>query len=277
MLIIHHNDEDGRCSAAIVFNALRDLYTIEFHSADYGQDPPWEEMGRHGKVWIIDFSYPPEVMAQIYEEYKGNAIWIDHHVTAIQSICLPFPGGRATYGSACLLTWNYAHPSSATPGTVFLISQYDTGNFTPECKQFVKGLEMLDQSPTGELWRDLLFSETREQRVKELISAGELLVRYQLRQNRNTLEKYGHVVELSGHQAMKVNAPMRADGFEALKEYAPEIPILWIWTEYQADGKTLRRNILYSDSVDVGDIAKSLGGGGHKGAAGFVEILTNER
>jgi len=56
---------------------------------------------------------------------------------------------------------------------------------------------------------------------------------------------------------------------------------LEIWGWYDS-GKEIKGGLapwgkVISDSIDVGDIAKTLGGGGHKGAAGFVEILSDER
>lgn len=72
-ICIHHNDLDGRCSAAILQAAINT--PVEMWETDYSKAPPPIEPG--DIVWILDFSYKPDVMRSIVET-ADTVVWIDH-------------------------------------------------------------------------------------------------------------------------------------------------------------------------------------------------------
>lgn len=117
-VIFHEVDLDGFMSAAIVkywFNQQEvpnkegeDCNTIDFIGYNYGQPIP--DLSEYDKIIMCDISFPIEEMEKLAYKLMGNFIWIDHHISAINSWKegLVSPNGlRDTKFAACELTWFY--------------------------------------------------------------------------------------------------------------------------------------------------------------------------
>ena len=158
MKCFHHNDLDGRCSAAIVGPAklMDSLYPeITYVEMDYNKLVPIDKIQHNEHIVIVDFSFKPEVMEQVFK-VTPNVVWIDHHVTAKD-----YDYGRNIAGlrdfsdkgmSGCELTWKYFHPARPLPKGVTLIGDYDSWRLktAPDCFQFYEGLKLIkDQAPTA--------------------------------------------------------------------------------------------------------------------------------
>ena len=99
----------------------------------------------------------------------------------------------------------------------------------------------------------------------EILKNGAVVESYKSQRQKEYLEAFGHVVEFEGDKAWCVNAGMVGkDVFDSLDpDYKTPLYIMYVH-----DGEKYAVS-LRSDSVDVSEIAKKYGGGGHKGAAGF--------
>ena len=126
--IYHSIDLDGFMSAAIVKHwfltnnkeyfitneehGLTDKNSIGFDNQlhfigyNYGQQIP--DLSEYNKVIMCDISFPVEKMDDLRESKEvGNFIWLDHHISAIQSCNSYSYGIRDTKFAACELTWFY--------------------------------------------------------------------------------------------------------------------------------------------------------------------------
>jgi len=266
-IVYHHNDADGRASAAIVGNALWDEPVI-FVECDYKDRFNFGTVEAGDRVVIVDFSFKPEDMAQIMAR-TSNVIWCDHHKTAA-AYGYAVPGVRdfSEKGAAgCEVTWQHFHPSEKCPYWITLLGDYDAWRLkeAPECLQFYEGLKLCDQSPRTGIWRDLL---NGSRSISEALQAGRIAIVYRDMYCAEIRKSFGYETEIGGHRAYALNAfRFGSPGFgEAFAQYP-------VCIAYIHNGKCFTVS-LYSETVDVGEIAKNHGGGGHKGAAGFVcEIL----
>ena len=85
----------------------------------------------------------------------------------------------------------------------------------------------------------------------------------------------GYESEIEGYKCLKVNY----SSFESISDAGRYIcddlgyPVAWIWHEKKNNlGQMVKINNLRGNGeVDVSEIAVIHGGGGHKGASGFVE------
>ena len=134
LYICHHTDNDGFMGAAVLYDhAINDLQLIEdtdFVKCNYGFDFTefinGLEVGDY--VWIVDFSFEPDVFKQIVEkiighewnglmnaEVKKQIVWIDHHDSAIKKYDSTklfmdgVPGLRSTVAAGCELAWYWAN------------------------------------------------------------------------------------------------------------------------------------------------------------------------
>ncbi len=82
----HGADLDGHCSGAIVKKYFNDrgMYA-NLVPVDYGDSPNWEEISVGDTVFVVDFSFPREVMREL-DHTCEFLIWIDHHKTAINDL-----------------------------------------------------------------------------------------------------------------------------------------------------------------------------------------------
>lgn len=277
--IIHHNDLDGICAAAIVNkyydgDAPASGPRIFFHETNYNRPIPIENMNPGDVVWIVDFSYPPEEMAKIADAIqidKGHdvidqVIWIDHHKTAA-AYGYSFSRGLRDFTdkglSGCELTWRYCFPDLDIPVAVSLIGDYDSWRLQlPSSNVFHEGAKLELLNPLAPLWDELL--KNNEVIVKVICGWGQTVTRYRDNYTSMIRKSYGYETSIDGHRAYAMN--LYGFGSQQFGELFNQYPVV---IAYVHDGQKFTVS-LYSETVDVGQIAKALGGGGHKGAAGFV-------
>ena len=264
MICIHHNDLDGKCAAAIVKRAMKPLLPV-FIEADYKDSLPGHGIIGGENVVIVDFSYKPEDMKEIIKN-ASSIIWIDHHETAKDYFYQDLPGLRdfSDKGmSGCELTWAYYYPDKPAPRVVRLIGDYDKWSLQMlDSKVFYEGMKLLENKPESEIWNDLLADFTPD--IEAIIKAGRTAIIYRDNYCNELCNAFGYETEINGRRAYACNQYMFGSGGFGHRFAQYPLCVAYIY-----DGKKFTVS-LYSETVDVGEIAKSHGGGGHKGASGFV-------
>lgn len=267
MKVYHHNDLDGRCAAAIV-KKYYGSEPIEFIEMDYKKDVDVEVIGLGEKIVIVDFSFKPEVMKKVMEKLP-DIVWIDHHKTceSYDYFSQGLNGLRDLTNkglSGCELTWKYFYPNTAIPEAVCLIGDYDSWRLSSSNSlKFYEAVKVIDNNPLSKEW-DLLLSYEAASKVGELLKIGDSIINYRDNYCKSIMSMFGFETEIEGIKAYATNfyqfgSPGFVDNF---KKYP-------ICLAFIFDGKKFTVS-LYSETVDVSEIAKKFGGGGHKGAAGFV-------
>lgn len=298
-LIYHNRDLDGYCSAAIVkkwYNkmieekqeeeAMRNKGSyaaypeLKLIGWDYGRPIP--ELDKQ-PVIMVDVSFSPEEMLKVAKNCNYNLTWIDHHVSAINAM-EDFIGEGETFlkqytntaFAACELVWEYYFGTKSNlkygwmPFAVKLLGQYDSWRNDNQqvwdeiIMPFQYGMRAICNS-VDTFPMELL---TENAGCEELITSGKALLKYQKQQNsglcRITFEKM-----FKGLRAICLNASgTGSQTFESVwDENKYDIMISFF---YNGDHDFFTVS-LYSTKpeIDCSVLAKSMGGGGHKGAAGF--------
>ena len=286
MIVFHHNDADGRCSAAIVKRwfdreccevhpTIRDVSRrLEFVEMDYARSVPVEKIRRDEIVSIVDFSFKPDVMRAVQGATDVGVIWCDHHKTAAE-YGYDVPGirdfnekGRA----GCECTWNFFFPREKTPNWIRVLGDYDAWRMQEKdkCLPFYEGLKLENQDPGGmwDIW-SALFDDPTDTTAIEIAEHGNAAIRYRDNYCGELRTAFGYETTIDGHRAYALNA--YRFGSQGFGEKFAEYPIC---IAYIHDSKKWTVS-LYSETVDVSAVAKKYGGGGHKGAAGFTcEVLS---
>ena len=280
MKIYHHNDADGRCSAAIAFLYLTRIDkfdSIQILEVDYDkvdETVVLDDIGKDETIYILDFSFKPELMAEVLKKTE-NVIWIDHHKTAME-----YDYGRDlvglqknTEGAGCELTWKWFMQSAEVPDSVKYIGDRDTWTwkYGEVTAQFFEGLKTYSHQPKDVVWVSLLL-EHMEGRTPLVANKHEQIILKTGVSNlayRNAVyaEARSRVYETTfeGIKAIVINMPkVGSEIFGDLTEkYDMGITFLF-------NGKRYIFSLFgFSEDVDVASIAEKHGGGGHKGAAGF--------
>ncbi len=266
IVCLYHNDMDGKCSAAVVRRKMGKR--VALFSVDYGMPIPWDAINNAEKVILVDFSLPLASMKRI--RATADLTWIDHHKTAIEALASlkDIPGIRDLEDAACVLTWKTFFPDQSMPDAVVWIGDRDVWRFAcPETAAFNEGIFQENCNPENDaLWGKLLADD--RPLIDELIARGEVLHRARLRNIRGRVEHFGFEVQFEGHKTMAVNLPGSGDIGGYIRKRGYEIGYCYVDAVQNSQLVTLVS--LYSDQVDVSEIALKFGGGGHKGAAGFA-------
>lgn len=279
MKIIHHNDADGRCAAAIVVRHCREcernVTAADLIEMDYAHPLELTRFAASEPVVIVDFSLLPPVMAKLLEITR-DVTWIDHHQS-----CRDYDYGCALAGkrnfedggpSGCELAWQYFFPDAPMPLAVWLIGDYDSwrGELKPDSWDFRVGVELHDQYPLGYWWENLFVAYPTggclgPSLCERIIEEGRLCGRYRDQYCLNFRHAFGYETALNGFSAYACN--LYRFGSQAFGQLVDEYDLC---IAYAHDGQRWTVS-LYSakPGIDCAKIAKSFGGGGHTGAAGF--------
>ena len=258
-----HDDLDGKCSAAIVRRRYPNE-SISFIPMQYNHRIDINLIEKNETIYIVDFSFKPEVMEEIFK-ITFHVIWIDHHKTAIEyKYSRNVDGIRRTDSAACKLTWEYCFPDIEVPAAVELLSDYDNWNmkYNPQCKQFHEGMKAAEYNPDVQIWKDLFNDNSL---VKCIVDNGIKFMKYRDIYCRGIRQRNGYVVDFEGHRCYVLNLQgFGSQGFGVLF-YNYDLCISYIF-----DGVYYIVSLYSDKKTDVSKIAKKYGGGGHAGAAGFI-------
>jgi len=282
MKCFYHHDLDGRCAGFWVSLSagIDNLdHPRNFIEIDYKDSFPIDNILPHEQIYIVDYSIEPEMMEKLLS-ITHNVTWIDHHKTAIEKY-KDFPytirGIRYDGISGAMLTYCYLHHMTnrgvgdikqfsvdmvtEAPLMTKLVSDWDVSKFEygDKTRQFQAGSISLDLNPGSGSWVSLMHNGY----VDDICNKGNTIIKYRDMWAADYVGNLGFAVEIEGYNCWAVNLG------RCNSEYFKGIPGPDIYVPFVFDGKKYTVS-LYSTTVDVSVIAKKYGGGGHKGASGFV-------
>lgn len=256
LVLYHDGCADGACAAWVCWLATGKK--IEPVAVNYGQPPPTVE-GRD--VWIVDFSYPREVLLDMKAKATSLGV-IDHHRTAQQDLadlwfCV-FDMNR----SGAQIAWDN-FMSEPRPAIVDYVGDRDLWRWElPESKQINAWIRCNEWTVDRFDWMSKQLETNREACVafgQGALADVESYVR--------SMKKNARVVDFLGHQVPVVNAP-GPNASELLGSLAEDGYPFAVGFFQRADGRW-QYSLRSRGDFDVSSIAKQFGGGGHKAAAGF--------
>lgn len=272
MIVFHHNDADGKCAAAVINRYYKNQLDerLWFCETDYKDEVSFHEVDKGESVFIVDFSFRPEVMNQLLK-ITPNVHWCDHHKTAEkyeEEYAQHIVGYRdynnkGLCGAEC--TWKYLFPKDPMPHGLVMLGDYDSWRmaYAPNTLAFYEGLKIRDLDPVTGIWNELLDTSISAICTKMIISDGDVCIRYRDQYCKMIRQDFGYSTEIEGFRAYAMNTQrFGSQGFGNLFD-AFQVCIAYIH-----DGHHFNVS-LYSKNEDVSVIAKKYGGGGHRGAAGF--------
>jgi oligoribonuclease NrnB/cAMP/cGMP phosphodiesterase (DHH superfamily) len=259
MCIYHDNCSDGFAAAWVVRRALRG--TVDFHRATYGSAPP-DVAGRD--VFIVDFSYRRRVLLEMVSDAESLTI-LDHHISAKDDIVgLPGAITRFSVGlSGCMLAWKYFFPNETPPKLLQHIQDRDLWLFhLDDTREICAALYSFPfDFALFDLWCNC-------DQLPGLVADGVAIERKNAKDLVELLDSNTRFITFAGHYVPSANLPpylASAAGNELSKANA--FAIIWHDTR---DGVRVSLRSQREGGLDVSQIAKIYGGGGHRNAAGFT-------
>lgn len=309
LVLWHRADFDGVCSAAIVKKFVPDceLYGIDYGDPfpwDKVMDGPQVSAAEleagsglpRRQVFMVDFSLPPGEMKRLAE--VSDLVWIDHHRSAIEAVTVAGIHGLREVGRAgCELCWEWftdSWPVKDPPEAVRLLGRYDVWDAEnpdwPRIEAFQFGMRAQGDyvmDPTHPFWGAVVSPDLwRREDTEKRVEWGLMILSYRDQEAKSLCADGVHVEHLfppgGPFKGQWVNQQSvegwRLICLNSLQRGSWQFNSVWDPEKHDAmcvygrlkNGKY--RVSLYStkEEVDCGAIAKALGGGGHKGAAGFI-------
>lgn len=269
----HVNDHDGNCSKEII--RLR-YPNCEMIGVNYGdKTDPLALCAENEFVFVIDFCFQPfTVMEELSR--KCNLVVYDHHKSAIDMAkeSKKFKPKDVCYKldhSACEITWLKTMPDEPMPNAIKLLGRYDIFDlsYSPDVLPFEYGLrcfEPLDQK----VWT-ALFSNSPSL-IGSIIEKGKMVLKYIEVTNRRLVSSLKKI-KFEGYQAFALN--YNGDDSLFFRQYQDELFQSSILLSYKRKDNQWHVGLISKkeDNIDVGEIAKKYGGGGHVTCAGFVASI----
>lgn len=254
------------------------LNNADYHPAQYGTDPP-DVRGR--EVYVIDFSYKRPVMEQIRKEC-ARLVVLDHHKTAEADLAGFGDGDPTTTvvfdmdrsGAGIAWDWFFGGSEDARrPELVKYVEDRDLWRHALPYSVEINAYISILKFDFGE-WRQAL--SLLETNFAEVVTMGKLIHRkteqYVAAVCSNARRVRFQVYDDVYDDIPVVNAP-QIDVSEVGDHLCQGVPFSVAWWQ-RADGLYQFSLRSRGDSgVDVSEIAKVFGGGGHRNAAGFQHAM----
>jgi len=263
LCIYHGNCLDGFAAAWAVRYALGE--DVDFYKGIHQQPPP-DVSGRD--VFLVDFSYRKEVLQDMLQKAASITI-IDHHMSAEQDLSELLKSGELKglfdmNRSGAMLAWYWFNPDQQPPQLIRHIQDRDLWLFKLEGTRQITAA--LSSYPFDfKVWDKLMASSKDE--LDALRRDGEAIERKLQKDIKELIASGLRRMVIAGYDVPVLNAPSVyvSDAGHIMSIGEPFAACYWD----HPDGRSfsLRSS---DDGIDVAEVAKKYGGGGHEKAAGFT-------
>lgn len=260
-VIYHGNCADG-FSAAWCF--WRKYGPRADYVAGVYQQPPPDVTDRD--VYLVDFSYKRDVLMDMLEKAASITI-IDHHKTAIEDLAgVAHVRLRKMFDlnrSGATLAWDYLFPDETRPLLLGHIEDRDLWRFKLPGTREIQA-NVFSYEYTFELWDKLMSANQVE--LLQMTAAGAAIERKHHKDIAELLAVCQRRMTIGGHDVPVASLPYTLVSDAAHKMAVGEPFAACYWDTAKSRVFGLRSS---DDGLDVSEIAKQYGGGGHAKAAGF--------
>lgn len=261
LVLFHGGCNDGFCAAWVYRRYVNPQ--AEFRSVQYNFPPP-PLAGR--QVIILDFCYDRQTLVTLREQ-AASLLVLDHHQTAARDLtglnfCI-FDQSK----SAARLTWEYFFDPQqqgsreSVPWLVAYTEDRDLWRWTlPHSKAVNAALSSYPRR--FEVWDELA-----RRRPEDLAQEGQAILRYQYQLIRPRLKNHGWTTIANVRVPIANATFLISEIGNALAVNQPFAAVFFV---------TPNNQVVYNlrsqgeKGLDVGEIARQYGGGGHRHAAAFT-------
>jgi len=254
--VIYHADcTDGFGAAYSAWKLLGNR--AEYYPCKHGTDPP-NVTGK--SVVILDFSFSNSVTKQMIKD-ASNLLVIDHHKSAMVELHDISNTHFDMTKSGAMLTWEYFHPGKEPPKFIRYIQDRDLWKWELDySKEFSAAFDMVpfEFEEFEKFEDDSVFDDSVRRGSYILAYSKTVIKKVCEKASRRKYRGMDVLVVNSSHWMSEIGARL-----------SPDCDFAVIWY-YDHEDKMIKVSLRsFHDKIDVSEIAKKFGGGGHKKASGF--------
>ena len=255
--VIYHADcTDGFGSAYSAWKLLGNR--AEYYACKHGSVPP-DVNGKN--VVILDFSFDNATTKRMIED-ANELLVIDHHKSAVVELHDISNTIFDMNKSGATLAWEFFHPGKEAPKFIMYITDRDLWRWElPYSKEFSAAFDMVpyDFEEFEKFEDDSVFDDA--------VKRGSYILAYSKTVIKKVCDKAASR-KIGGKDVLVVNSSHWMSEIGA--RLAPDCDIAMIWY-YDHNDKIIKVSLrAFHDKIDVSEVSKKYGGGGHKKAAGFT-------
>jgi uncharacterized protein len=273
-VIYHSPCPDGFASAFSAWKNVGD--NADYMPMDHGMIPNMEKLANKN-VLIVDFSFPLYVIEEIISISK-KMLLLDHHKTALEDLkdisgCF-FDMNR----SGAMLAWNYFH-DVAPPKLIKYIQDRDLWSWKfKEGRFFHAALDQFHHDTEDPFLYDFRsYSPLLEDKeVQRLIDMGaEVFYKNQeiIQEYTEQAIEYMFIFQDQEYTIFLLefsDARLVSELADSIQEKS-SCDFVMIWHQDKRD--KFKVSLRSKNTIDVSEIARSYGGGGHQSASGMILSL----
>ena len=254
--VIYHADcTDGFGAAYSAWKQLGNR--AEYDACKHGTPPP-DVAGKN--VVVLDFSFNNSTTKKMIEEANALLV-IDHHKSAMVELHDISNTHFDMTKSGAMLAWEFFHPGKEPPKFIQYIEDRDLWKWElPYSKEFAAAFDMVPfEFEEFEKYED-------DSVFDDAVKRGSYILAYSKTVVKKVCEK-AVSRKYNGMDVMVVNSSHWMSEIGARLAPDCDFAVIWYYDHEDRINKVSLR--AFHDAVDVSEIAKNFGGGGHKKAAGF--------
>lgn len=264
IMVICHDDLDGFTGAWAAWKKLKDK--AEYIELGYDtKNYDFIFQLKDKEIYFVDYCLKIQEMLNLAS--KNKVVLIDHHISSKETAGL-LPGSVFDdKHSAAFLSWEYFHGGKKVPLIVQYVEDYDIWKFKlPYSKELTTVLNLY--SFNFKVWDKLAKMFQDKTKRKELIKKGRAIVDYQKSLIGELADK-GQEVFFEGHGAIAVNSPILSSEIgNHIYTKTGKVGIVWSYKGKKAP--KIHVSLRGDGKINLSELAKKYGGGGHKASAGFA-------
>lgn len=266
-LVLYHgpNCADGFASAWAAWRHFGK--DADYLPVNYGDDPPADAFTGGRRIWILDFSYPREMLLRIAET-NNRVVVLDHHRSAQQALDgLAFPGLSITFDmakSGGRLAWEHFHPQKEPSWLVQITEDRDLWLWKLHRSREISAA--IASYPFDFLTWDE-WDKGGHLTFSRLADEGSAILRYQDNVVASACKNAVETI-IGGHAVLAVNATSLQSEIAGKLAIGRPFGACFV---LDAQGHKIWSLRSRDGGLDVSEIAKANGGGGHRAAAGYRE------
>lgn len=255
-VIYHANCTDGFGSAYSAWKLLGNR--AEYYPCKHGQEPP-DVKGK--TVVILDFSFNNATTKKMIEEAKDLLV-IDHHKSAVVELHDISNTIFDMNKSGATMAWEFFHPGKEAPKFIQYITDRDLWRWElPYSKEFSAAFDMVpfEFEEFEKFEDDSVFDDA--------VKRGSYILAYSKTVVKKVCDKAASR-RIGGKHVMVVNSSHWMSEIGA--KLSPDCDYALIWY-YDHNDRMIKVSLrAFHEYIDVSEVSKRFGGGGHKKAGGFT-------
>jgi oligoribonuclease NrnB/cAMP/cGMP phosphodiesterase (DHH superfamily) len=284
LVIYHGNCADGFSAAWCLWKKFGDAAT--YHPGVYGAEPP-DVTGRD--VYLVDFSYKHDVLlgmaarahrVVVLDHHKSAMldlqqlpqfdVPVDPHAAAAVSLEAALAGQPLQIAccfdmdrSGATLAWDFAFPGVPRPLLLGHVEDRDLWRFTLRGTREIQAFVFAHEY-SFEQWDRLMAADQVE--LLSMTAAGAAIERKHHKDIAELVKVCQRRMVIDGHDVPVASLPytMTSDAGHLMSVGQPFAACYWDTEDHRCF--SLRSQ---PEGMDVSEVAKAFGGGGHANAAGF--------